>query len=36
LRCLRSILLPILLWWLLLVATGAPAMIAKTPVGLFE
>lgn len=31
-----SILLPILLWWLLLAATGAPAMIAKTPAGLFE
>jgi len=31
-----SILLPIALWWLLLVLAGTPAMIAKTPVGLFE
>ena len=33
---LGSAAIPILLWWLLLVATGAPAMIAKTPAGLFE
>ncbi|KJS17080.1 MAG: ABC transporter permease [Hoeflea sp. BRH_c9] len=31
-----SILIPIALWWLLLIAMGTPAMIAKTPVGLFE
>lgn len=31
-----SILLPLALWWLLLVVAGTPAMIAKTPAGLFE
>ncbi len=31
-----SILLPLFLWWLLVVASGAPAMIAKTPMGLFD
>lgn len=31
-----SMLLPIALWWLLLVLMGTPAMIAKTPAGLFE
>jgi sulfonate transport system permease protein len=33
---LGSILLPIALWWLLLVLMGTPAMIAKTPAGLFD
>ncbi|MBX9455344.1 MAG: ABC transporter permease subunit [Rhizobium sp.] len=33
---LGSILLPIGLWWLLLILMGTPAMIAKTPAGLFE
>jgi sulfonate transport system permease protein len=31
-----SILLPIALWWLLLILMGTPAMIAKTPAGLFD
>ncbi|MBO9171569.1 ABC transporter permease [Rhizobium sp. L80/93] len=31
-----SVLLPILLWWLLLAATGTPAMIAKTPSALVQ
>ncbi len=31
-----SIALPFVLWWLLLVAMGTPAMIAKTPAGLFD
>jgi len=31
-----SILLPVMLWWLLLVVLGTPAMIAKTPAALFE
>lgn len=33
---LGSVLLPIGLWWIILVALGTPAMIAKTPADLFE
>jgi ABC-type nitrate/sulfonate/bicarbonate transport system permease component len=33
---LGSVLLPIGFWWAILLALGTPAMIAKTPVGLFE
>jgi ABC-type nitrate/sulfonate/bicarbonate transport system permease component len=31
-----SVLLPLLVWWLLLALMNAPAMIAKTPAGLFD
>lgn len=31
-----SIVLPLVLWWGLIVASGAPSMIAKTPAALFE
>ncbi|SFO91187.1 ABC-type nitrate/sulfonate/bicarbonate transport system, permease component [Cohaesibacter marisflavi] len=31
-----SFALPFLLWWLMLAIMGTPAMIAKTPVGLFD
>lgn len=31
-----AILLPVLLWWLLLIVLQTPPMIAKTPAGLFE
>jgi len=36
LLALGSLALPFLVWWLLLAALGVPAMIAKTPVGLFD
>lgn len=36
LMTLGSVLMPLALWWLLLTLLGAPAMIAKTPAGLFE
>lgn len=36
LMTLGSVMMPLALWWLLLAALGAPAMIAKTPAGLFE